>query len=284
MDQAERVVSVVRDTLGEAVIAAYLSGSVATGDLHRTSDIDVLAVTSRPTMPDHKRSLIGRLLPISGRGDPTGRSRSVDLAIVVQADVRPWRYPPPIDFQYGDWWRREFERGDLTPWESPNPDLAILLEMALIADRPLFGPPPAEVLDPIPRADVRRAMLDGIPALLADLDGDERNVVLTFARIWTTLATGVIRSKDGAADWTLPLLPAEHRAVLEHARAIYLGDAPEDWSHLANRVRPHVDHVIGEIRRVPAPAVPEEPGDRDQATSASITPERKDPLTAGGPD
>ena len=75
-------------------------------------------------------------------------------------------------------------------------------------------------------------MLDGIPALLGFLDGDEANVVLTFARIWTTLATGVIRSKDAAADWALRRLPPEHRAVLEHARAIYLGDAPEEWGDL----------------------------------------------------
>jgi len=112
----------------------------------------------------------------------------------------------------------------------------------------LFGPPPSEVLDPIPPADVRRAMLDGIPSLLSDLDGDERNVVLTFARIWMSLATGMIRSKDAAADWALPRLPPEHRAVLEHARAIYLGEAAEEWGELLPRVRPHVDHVIGEIR------------------------------------
>ncbi len=70
----------------------------------------------------------------------------------------------------------------------------------------------------------------------------------TLARIWTTLATGVIRSKDAAADWALLRLPAEHRPVLEHARAIYLGDAADEWSDLAPRVRPHVDRVLGEIQ------------------------------------
>lgn len=254
-DQAGRVVAVVREALGKAVIAAYLHGSAAHGGLHPTSDIDLLVVTRRPTTLGEKRALIARLLPISGRGDPTGRSRSVDLSIVVQADVRPWQYPPRLDFQYGDWWRSEFERGELTPWESPNPDLALLLEMVLQADHPVFGPRPAEVLDPVPPADVRRAMLDGIPALLSCLDGDERNVVLTFARIWTTLATGVIRSKDAAADWALALLPPDHWAVLAHARAIYLGDAPEDWGDLLPRVRPHVDHVLGEIQRASSGAM-----------------------------
>ena len=43
-------------------------------------------------------------------------------------------------------------------------------------------------------------MLDGVPSLMADLADDTRNVLLTLARIWTTVATGEIRSKDEAAD------------------------------------------------------------------------------------
>ena len=250
MDQAETVARLVREVLAEAVIGVYLHGSAVAGGLRPTSDIDLLAVVGRPTSPPEQRALIGRLLPISGRGDPTGRSRSVELTIVVQADVRPWHYPPRLDFQYGDWWRDEFERGNVTPWESPNPDLTLQLEMTLQANHPLFGRPPAEVLDPIPAADVRRAMLDVIPSLLADLEGDERNVVLTFARIWTTLATGIIRSKDAAAHWALPRLPPEHRPVLAHARASYLGETAEEWGELMPRVRPHVDHVITEIERL----------------------------------
>ena len=151
------------------------------------------------------------------------------------------------DFQFGDWYRTEFARGNFAPWDPANPDLAILLEMVRQADRPLFGPPPGEVLDPIPWVDIRQAMLDSIPDLLSYLDGDERNVVLTFARIWTTLATGVTRSKDGAADWALPLLPPEHRAVLRYARANYLDGAPEEWGDLLPRVRPFVDCVIDKI-------------------------------------
>jgi hypothetical protein len=63
----------------------------------------------------------------------------------------------------------------------PSPDLARLLSMALAGNVPLFGAPPAELLDPVPHADLK---------------DDTRNVVLTFARIWVTLATGEIRSKD----------------------------------------------------------------------------------------
>lgn len=84
--------------------------------------------------------------------------------------------------------------------------------------------------------------------------GDTRNVVLTLARVWATLATGEIKPKDAAADWALAHLPAEHRPVLAHARDLYRTRhyAEETWSpDLVPRVRPLVDEVlarIGELR------------------------------------
>ncbi len=93
----------------------------------------------------------------------------------------------------------------------------------------------------------------GIPGLLDGLRSDTRNVLLTFARIWSTLATGGIMSKDAAADWALAQLPPEHRAALEHARQPYLNCpySEESWSDaLRARVGPHVDHVLAEIDRL----------------------------------
>jgi streptomycin 3"-adenylyltransferase len=256
--QVARVVALVREVLPDAVLGIYLHGSSVFGGLRPTSDLDLLVVTSRRTTDPERQELIRRLLPISGLGDPSGRSRSIDLEIVAQGDVRPWGYPARLDLQFGDWYRPEFATGNLAPWDPSNPDLAIVLEMVLQANRPLLGPPPSELFGPIPWADVRRAMLDTIPDLLSSLDGDERNVVLTFARIWATLATGVFRSKDGAADWAIPRLPTEHRAVLAHARSLYAKGIPtEDWGNLMPRVRPFVDHLVGEIERTAAaPPVP----------------------------
>jgi streptomycin 3"-adenylyltransferase len=252
-DQVAAVVALIREIVSDAVLGIYLHGSSVFGSLKPTSDLDLFVVTSRRTADAERRELIERLLPISGPGDPSGGSRSVNVEIVAQNDVQPWRYPARLDFQFGDWYRPDYARGDFAPWNPSNPDLAIVLEMVLQANSPLFGPPPSELFGPIPWADVRRAMLDSIPDLLSHLDGDERNVVLTFARIWTTLATGVFRSKDGAADWAIPLLPQEHRAVLAHARSLYVRGVPtEDWGDLMPRVRPFVKHVVGEIERTAA--------------------------------
>jgi predicted nucleotidyltransferase len=258
-DQVARVVALIRDVLPDAALGIYLHGSAVFGSLKPTSDLDLFVVANRRTTDAERRELIERLLPISGPGDPSGQSRSLNFEIVAQSDVHPWRYPVWLDFQFGDWYRPDFAKGNFAPWDPSNPDLAIVLQMVLQANRPLFGPPPSELFGPIPWADVRRAMLDSIPDLLSYLDGDERNVVLTFVRIWSTLATREFRSKDGAADWALPLLPPEYRPVVERARDLYVMGIPtEDWGELMPRVRPFVDYVIGEIKKTAASAsVPE---------------------------
>ena len=238
--------ALVCDVLAADAVGAYLFGSAVLGGLNPRSDLDVLAVSTRPTTRDEKRRFVDRLLTISGQ---QGRRR-LELTVVVQSEVRPWRYPPRFDFQYGDWLRGKFERGDLEPWPSKqSPDLATLLTMVLLADTPLLGPAPAAVLDPVPGEDLVRAMTDGLDANLLDLDMDTANVVLTLARIWSTLATGRIRSKVAAADWSLGRLPEEHRPVLARARAICIGDEDDRWDDLGPQVRPHADHVVGEIRR-----------------------------------
>jgi predicted nucleotidyltransferase len=235
--QVDRIVALVRRELEEDLLGLALFGSAVSSGLRPSSDVDLLAVIDRPTTDDAKRRLIDDLLPISGSGAARGPARSIEMTIVVRSAVQPWRYPPLVDFQYGDWLRPEFERGVLRPWHVPNPDLAIMLTSALQASRSLHGPPIAGLLDPVPPGDLVRAMLDELPGLLVDLEDDARNVLLTLARIWTTLATGEIRSKDAAADWVLEQLPAEHRMVLEVARAEYRGDAHGGWDHMLPAAR-----------------------------------------------
>ena len=250
VDQLQRVADLVRDVLASKAIGAYLHGSSVLGGRKPASDLDVLVVT-RESMDDReRRALLDGLLTISGFTDGL---RPIELIAVVRSEVRPWRYPPACDFLYGEWLRDELG-ADRVPRPEPMPDLAVLLTMVLAGGHPLFGPPPERVLDPVPHADVARACLAGIPGLLRDLDGDTRNVVLTLARIWTTLATGEIRSKDAAADWALSRLPPEHRPVLAHARELYLTRryAEETWSdELKSRVRPYVGAVLAEIGRLP---------------------------------
>jgi len=210
----------------------------------------VLVISARRSSGDERAALIQGLLLLSGRRAAAGPARSLEVTIVARPDVVPWRYPPRMDFQYGDWLRGELERGELAPWEASNPDLAMLLTTVAQHHRVLFGPPPSRLLEPVPTADVRRAMVEGVPSLVGDLDGDEANVLLTLARIWVTLETGEIVAKDAAADWALARLPPGNRQALERARAVYLGEAPDTWDDLRSRVVGDAEVVVAAIRRL----------------------------------
>lgn len=251
--QLDRVTTLVEEVLGLDAVGAYLFGSAVLGGLQPESDLDFLVVSKRPTTREQRQRLVKSLLAISGHRTPEGRWRRIELTIVVESEIRPWRYPPSFDFQYGDWLRSEFESGTLEPWPTTtNPDLAALITMVLLAGSPVLGPPPNEVFDPVPHEELVRATVGDIDMLLGDLDTDTRNVILTLARIWSTVATGAIRSKDAAADWALARLPEEHQPVLARARAIYLGDEEERWDDIQLHVRPHADHVVAEINRLVA--------------------------------
>lgn len=63
----DQVVALVRDVLGSDAVGAYLFGSAVLGGLRHQSDLDVMAVSKRPTTPEEKKSFI-QSLP----GSPTG--------------------------------------------------------------------------------------------------------------------------------------------------------------------------------------------------------------------
>ena len=244
--QLDRVVSLVRDVLGSDFLGAYLFGSAVLGGLRHESDLDVLALSRRPTTRAEKQAFVDRLLAISGR-----EGRRVELTLVVESALTPWRFPPRFDFQYGDWLRGEFERGNLQPWPTTeNGDLATLLTIVRRYGEPLVGPPAQDLIPSVPEADLRAAMVGDLESLLDDLEPDTRNVLLTLARIWCTLATGEIRAKDAAAAWALQRLPAEHRPALAHARAGYLGAEDDRWEELGGDVRPLAERMVAEIRSV----------------------------------
>ncbi len=112
----------------------------------------------------------------------------------MRRDVVPWRYPPVMDFLYGEWHRLDYRAG-MIPERAETPDVATLITMVRATGQPLAGPPAAGLLDPVPHADLRRAIVAGVPALLDDLLPDTRNVLLTLARVWRT--AGVRPCADG---------------------------------------------------------------------------------------
>jgi len=77
---------------------------------------------------------------------------------------------------------------------------------------------------------MHRAMQDSLSHLLDGVAGDERNVLLTLARMWYTAVEGKISSKDVAANRAILRLHGREASLLELARKGYLGECEDSWS------------------------------------------------------
>jgi streptomycin 3"-adenylyltransferase len=254
-DQIAAAVEAVRASIPVAdTLGIYLYGSAVAGGLKPDSDLDILVVTSRRLIRDEKRALVDRLMPISGRATRPPDWRPLEVTVVAQSDLRPWRYPPLMDLQYGEWLRGQFLAGDLGLAPSVSPDLAVVVTMVRESGRAIEGPPSRELLDPVPRGDLRRAMTDELPALLKDLEHDTRNVILTYARVWVTTATGRFLSKADAAEWAISRLAPEVSEPLARARELYVGGGFGSWDDLqaprrtVAAMRYQIDRLVGEHR------------------------------------
>ena len=230
----------------------YLYGSAVSGGLRADSDLDLFGVVGRRLTDAERAALVAGLVPLSWRAERPAGWRPLELTLVAAGDVRPWRYPPRFDFQYGEWLREELVAGGHQPPDGPHPDVALQIRMVLDGGRALVGPPAAELLEAPPQADVVRAMLDELPSLLADLDTDTRNVMLTLARVWVTVDTGELWPKDAAADWAMERLPAAHRSVLQPARDAYLGGEEPPWEPASARAS--ANELVRRIRAASAQA------------------------------
>ena len=174
----------------------------------------------------------------------------IEMTIVEKSEINPWQYPPRFDFQYGEWLRKQFEHGNIEPWPTKEmPDLALLVTQILLASNTLVGANPDQLLCKIPYKDFMTAIIDALPNLMSDLDSDVRNVLLAFARIWSTVATDAIRSKPAAADWVINRLPEKYRPVMERAKAIYKGEEKEHWDDIQKLIKPCADFMLSEANK-----------------------------------
>jgi hypothetical protein len=179
--------------------------------------------------------------------------RPLEITLVEKRMINPWRYPPHFDFQYGEYLRDSFENGIIEPWENYEmPDLAVLVTQVLLGSETLWGLKPSQLLVEVPYHDFMKAMIHDVNRLAADLEHDTRNVLLTFARIWSTLETDTIRSKPAAADWVINHLPERYQPVMQRAKSICIGIENEHWDDIKVLVKPCADFVVDKItERIP---------------------------------
>jgi streptomycin 3"-adenylyltransferase len=241
-------VRVLEEVLRDKLMGAYLHGSAVLDGLRPASDLDVLAV-SAGRLSDSERELFARQFLHTSGAYPAPSRRPLDIEVVCVTDVRPWRYPPRVEFHYGEWLRESFERRDGQAMSARfDPDVTIAIALTLAAGAVLVGPAPAQLLDTIPMPDLHRAMLEGIEPLVENLEWDTWNVLLTLARIWHTLDSGAIVSKSVAAEWAISRLTSTDATILRRARDWYLGRGADPSAELRREARSTAASMLREIR------------------------------------
>lgn len=228
-EQVEQAVAALRRSLGDGLVAVYLHGSAAAGGLRPRSDIDLLVIVGRPLAEEARRALLAALLRLSGRYPaPPAGPRCLEVMVFVESEISASDFPVQAEFVYGEWLRDGFEAGAV-PQPVRDPEHTLVLAQAKREALALFGPQASDLLPDIPLEQVRAAMHEALPGLMGGLYGDERNVLLTLARMWRTAVTGEFVTKDAAAAWAMPQLTGEVAATLGLACAGYLGRVEDDW-------------------------------------------------------
>lgn len=240
--QVSDACGIIERHLSVTLLAVHLYGSAVDGGLKPHSDIDLLVTVSKPPVEAVRHALSRDLLPVSRWPGTDPTLRSLEVTVIVHGNVVPWRYPARRELQFGEWLRKAILAGKLEP-AGPDIDLTILLANARQHSIALIGPPAGELFDPVPEHDLFSALADTLDQWNSPVDwaGDERNIVLTLARMWYSAATGKIVPKDTAADWALERAPVEYHPVLTEACQAYLGRGED-------RLAAHPDRVEAVIR------------------------------------
>jgi predicted nucleotidyltransferase len=242
--EASNAMPLLKHRLGTSLSAVYLHGSAVAEGLRKMSDVDLIAVVDEALPASIRANLSSDLLTVSGHYPVDSlERRPLEVIIFRRGDLEDMPYPARAEFVYGEWLRAAVEGGTF-PEATASPEFTLLLAQAREEAVPLLGPDITDLVAAIPFAVIRSAINDLLPELIETVEGDERNVILTLARMWRTAATGQFVSKNGAADWAAPRLSVRAAETLDLARDAYVGHSEDElrWR------RTDVSQTIDEMR------------------------------------
>jgi streptomycin 3"-adenylyltransferase len=238
----KKLLDVLIDNLGENILGAYLYGSLLQGGARPQSDIDILVILKRRTEEVSRKALISSLLKISSYPVSADGVRPLEVTLLVKDEISPWSHPAKKDLIFGEWLRSSLEGGSIPP-ASFDPDLTLILAQVRSSNVRLLGAAATDLIPEISDNDIRTAIRDSLPSLIGYTKGDERNVILTLARMLVTLETGKFFSKDQAVDEIIESIPPAYRETLLLAKTGYLGVKKDNWSELGDEVDAIVRYI-----------------------------------------
>jgi Domain of unknown function (DUF4111) len=241
-DCGRSVAALARELLGEDLVAAYLIGSGALGGVSAVqSDVDVVAVCAAPPPGELERALVARL----GELTMTWPLRGLELVLYTGAALaRPAPVPRwELNLSVGPGMDYHLSRNPAT-----DPPHWFVLDLDILRGhgRALAGPPPAEVVGPIPRRRVLEAVRESL-LWHGEHEPNRSQSVLNACRGWRFTTEGVWSSKPDAGAWARSR--TDDPGLIDAALAVRAGDRsrPLDPARVAAFTRRVLERVEREL-------------------------------------
>jgi len=212
---ATLVESVAR-ALGETLVGAYLQGSFATGGFDRHSDVDFVMVTDgelSETQLESLQDVHARAYEL-----PSDWAKHLEGSYFPREVLRD-RTQSSTELWY-------LEHGDRKLQRSPHCNTLVVRRVLRRHGVALFGPPAAELLDPVPeeelRMEIATTMREWGCEILNEPEAFANHfyqgfIVLSYCRMLRDIEVGDIGSKREGAEWASRELGNEWRTLIERA-------------------------------------------------------------------
>ena len=250
----EVLVNSVRDILGTSFIGAYLQGSFAVGDYDQHSDVDyVIAITDELTRDQVQvlQSMHARVYGLEARWAQHLEGSYFPLAVLrdhARSGEKLWY----------------LDNGATALIESDHCNTVVVRWTVREYGVTLAGPPPADLVDPIPVEALRGEILDDISKWGGEiLAYPERYnnlfyqgfIVLNFCRMLHDLYKGYPGSKRAGAEWAKANLAPAWSGLIDRTWACRPNPAvsvrtpadPQDYESTLQ----FVEYIIIESKRYP---------------------------------
>lgn len=212
--------------LGANLLGIFVHGSLAFGCFHwQSSDVDFLVVTRQEPAQAQKEVMIQTLLDLLSLSPPKG----LEMSVVLSEHCTHFRYPTPFSLHFSPM-HLDACRADLAGYcrsmHGEDRDLAAHFMVARKVGFSIYGPPPAQLLGPVPRA----CYLDSILRDIADAE-DEAPVnpvyfILNQCRVLAFLRDGLICSKEDGGLWALEHLDIRWSSLILSCLEAYQTGVP----------------------------------------------------------